>query len=246
MGGARTEESLRRRETQLAAANLGPGIEFEFRRVRDLALWFDSHHDWLLQDLAYLAAGIGAEGEGYDAVCVDTVSDQGVNALRSVLTIPVIGAGRASYLMALMLGNKFSILTLWDPWKGIYEKSLVEYGLVERCASIRSIGVLPDLDGYLTGKEEQVFPRLIEEGFRCIEEDGADVICLGSTSMFQAHRALSERLPVPVIDPGPLTYRLAEVALALKLTHSRSAHAAPKALRRDLIDSMLGAAAAEL
>jgi hypothetical protein len=39
-----------------------------------------------------------------------------MNALRSVLDIPMIGAGQASYLMALHLGSRFSILQQWEPF----------------------------------------------------------------------------------------------------------------------------------
>ena len=54
--------------------------------------------------VALFEAGRSAQEDGYDAVCIDTMSDSGVNALRSVLDIPVIGPGRCSYLTALMLG----------------------------------------------------------------------------------------------------------------------------------------------
>ncbi|MEC8764852.1 MAG: hydrogenase expression protein HupH, partial [Pseudomonadota bacterium] len=59
-----------------------------------------------------------------------------------------------------------------------------------------------------------------------IAEDGAEVILLGSTTMHQAHQFLSERLDVPVINPGPLTYKLVEVMLGLGLSHSRAAYPA--------------------
>jgi allantoin racemase len=78
---------------------------------------------------------------------------------------------------------------------------------------------------------------------RCVEEDGADVILLGSTTMHQAHAYLTERLPVPVINPGPLTYRLAEAALKLGLSHSRAAYPPPAVDQRALIAAM-GAAGA--
>lgn len=42
---------------------------------------------------------------------------------------------------------------------------------------------------------------------KCVEVDGADVIILGSTTRHEAHAYLAERLPVPIINPGPLTYR---------------------------------------
>jgi Asp/Glu/hydantoin racemase len=63
------------------------------------------------------------------------------------------------------------------------------------------------------------------------------VILLGSTTMHQAHAYLSSRLPVPVINPGPLTYKLAEAALALRLKHSSKAFPTPLVPRLDLIDA---------
>ena len=239
---AATEESLATRRQQHDLTTFGPDIEFEFKPVKSNPAWFDSYHDWILQDMAVFEAGLEAQVDGYDAVCIDTMSDAGLNFLRSVLDIPVIGAGRAAYLTALMLGSRFSVVTMWNPWIGMYRKSLREYGLEDKCASVRSIDVQPDLEKYLGGKED-VYPKLVEVATRCVEEDGADVICLGSTSMFQAHEYMVGHLPVPVINPGPLVYKIAELLLGVGLTHSRAAYRKPDASQQDKIHAMLDAAA---
>jgi Asp/Glu/hydantoin racemase len=161
-----------------------------------------------------------------------------------VLDIPVIAPGRASMLTALTLGDRFSILIMWDRWRPLYRKTIAELGLDWRCASIRSIRVAPNNRSLLAGKEDEVFPRLLEAAKRCIEEDGAEVILLGSTTMHQAHAYLAERLTVPVINPGPLTYKLAESALALLLTHSRKSFAKPLVPKFAMLDAMVGAAVA--
>jgi len=238
------EGGLANREAQMEAVGLGPGIEFDFRGVKAGPALFDSYHDWALADLALFEAGKTAEDEGYDAVCIDTMSDSGMNPLRSVLDIPVIGPGRASYLTALMLGSRFSVLTQWDPWIGLYKKGLAEYGLADKCASIRSINTPPDVENLLGGKEEVVFPKLRDTALRCIEDDGADVICMGSTTMHQAVPYLQEHLPVPVINPGPLTYKLAELMLGLRLSHSRKAYRKPDVPKLEMVEAMLEAAAA--
>ena len=238
------EKGLANRRAQQNSVKLGPDIDFDYKPVKAGPALFDSPHDWLLADLAMFEAGLTAQEDGYDAVCIDTMSDSGVNALRSVLDIPVIGPGKASYLTALLLGNRFSVLTQWDPWMGLYEKGLQEYGLRDKCASIRSINVPPDVENLLGGKEEVVFPKLLEAGMKCVEEDGADVICLGSTTMHQAHGYLSESLPVPVINPGPLTYKLAEMVLGLGLAQSRRAYPKPRVPKLEMAHAMLEAAAA--
>jgi allantoin racemase len=87
--------------------------------------------------------------------------------------------------------------------------------------------MLPDVDNLLGGKEEVVFPMLRDAGMACIEEDGAQVICMGSTTMHQAVPFLQENLPVPVINPGPLTYKLAEALIGLGLSQSKVTYPKP-------------------
>ena len=121
---------------------------------------YTSEHDSVLADVSIIDAGKDAEAEGYAAVCIDTMSGSGLNALRSMLSIPVIGPGRASMLMVMSLGERFSILIMWDRWRHLYRKSINGLGLEYRCASVRSIGVPPDNQNLLAGKEEQVLPLL--------------------------------------------------------------------------------------
>ncbi len=233
-----SEENRALRRRQLDAVQLGPGIAFDFESVRVAPRNYVSGSDMTLAEFGVLEAGIEAEARGYHAVCIDTMSDSGMAALRSELTIPVIGPGRASMLAAMLLGNRFSIVAMWPHWRHLYEKTLKELGLGHACASIRSIGMAPDNQSLLGGKESEIFPLLEDCARTCVEEDGAEVILLGSTTMHQAHGHLSERLPVPVINPGPLTYKLAEAVLGLGLTHSRKAWPPSPAPRGELIRAM--------
>lgn len=236
------ESGLANRRAQQRSVQLGPDIEFDYKPLKAGPALYDSFHDLMLADVGMFEAGMEAAAEGYDAICIDTMSDSGANALRSMLDIPVIAPGRTSYLVALMLGHKFSVLTQWDPWLALYKKGIQEIGLAHLCASLRSINVMPDVANLLGGKEEVVFPKLVEAGMRCVE-DGADVICLGSTTMHQAHAHLAENLPVPVINPGPLTYKLAEAMLGLNLTQSRTAYPNPNVEMVDTVRAMVAAGA---
>ena len=230
------------REAQLQAVRLAPDIDFQFRSVRAAPANYASEHDSVLADMSILDAGKDAQREGFSAVCIDTMSDSGLAALRSVLDIPVFGPGRASMLLALTLGDRFSILIMWDRWRHLYQKTIAELGFDWRCASIRSIGVAPNNRTLLAGKEDEVLPKLQAVAERCIEEDGAEVILLGSTTMHEAHAYLAQHLPVPVVNPGPLTYKLAEMALDLGVSHSRGAFPAPIVPKLAMVDTMVSAA----
>ena len=236
-------EGVMRRRQQLTTVKLDPASDFHFRPVKAGPTSFMSPHDFALMDVAIFEAGVSAQEEGFDAVCIDTMSDSGMAALRSVLDIPVVSPGKASMMFALTLGSRFSVLAQWKPALFRYRRALVEYGLTAQCASVRSFDIPPDFDALLDGKQETAFPKMRDTCMRCIEEDGAEVICLGSTTMYQAADWLAENLPVPVINPGPLTYKLVESMLALRLTHSRAAFPRPISPRIPMLHAMLDGAA---
>jgi Asp/Glu/hydantoin racemase len=240
---AMSAENLALRQEQLQGIDLSPHLQFEFRPVKAGPVNYASHHDFVLADTANFEAACRAQDEGFSAVCIDTMSDSGVAALRSVLDIPVFGPGKVSMLAALMLGDRFSVLTMASRWKPLYKKALDELGLHHKCASVRAIEVAPDNQALLSGKEEDVFPLLEAAARRAIDEDGAEVIILGSTTMHQSHAWLSQRLPVPVINPGPLSYKMVEAALGLGLSHSRQGYPRPMHPRLDMLQAMMTAAA---
>jgi allantoin racemase len=216
------------RASQLPPAVITPGFKPEFVAVGWGAALGDSYHDMLLMDWTVFQAGVDAEAEGYSAVVIDTVSDSGLRALRSRLSIPVLGPGEAAFNMAMTLGKKFTVLTMWDEWFPLYEKTLTEYGLWSRVASLRSIRTRPDVTELLAGKEEVIFEKLKSEAMAAINEDGADVIVLGSTTMHQSAAWLAKNLPIPVINPGLVAYKQAEMLIQLGLTHSKKAFPSPE------------------
>ena len=238
-----TEDQLLNRREQSNKVKLDKYTELHYQPVKAAPRTFVSQEDYLLADIGILETGIEAQNQGYDAICIDTVSDSGVAALRSVLDIPVIGPGLVMFLTALMMGERFSIVTMWKEWFGLYNKTLTDLSLHDKCSSIRSIDVVPDNRELLKGKENNIVPLLVEASKKCIEQDGADVICLGSTTMHQAHEALEKELNVPVINPGPLSYKTAETVLSLNLSHSRKTYPKPKVAKHEMVIKMIEAAA---
>lgn len=212
-----------------------PDFEVEFVGSKRLMSLADSHYDLHIMDAICLEAGLSAEADGCAAVCINTVSDSALYALRSRLTIPVLAPGLAAFHTACMLGHKFSILTMWAEWIPMYMKSLTAYGLGSRLASIRHIDTRPDVQELLEGKEEVVFGLLEAQARKALEEDGAEVLVIGSTTMHQSHAYLASRLPVPVINPGVLAYKLCETFLSLGLTHSKRAFRSPETIQDHLL-----------
>ena len=235
------EVGLANRAAQLPDELRTPGVDYDFVPVKNSCHNADGAYELLILDAYIAEAGLASEEEGYDAVVMDTVSDSGLAALRSRLTIPVLGPGQVQQHVAAILGKRFSILTMWNRWVSMYEKGMAEYGTRHYCASIRSIDVRPDQEQLLAGKEEVVFGALEEQGRRAIEDDGADVILIGSTTMHQAVEHLRAALGVPVINPGLLAIKLAELFVQLGLAHSKVAYMPPETIQDEKLQSLMGA-----
>jgi allantoin racemase len=209
------------RAAQVPTEILGPDTHVECVAVRNSSTLVDSYYDALVFEMYITEAGLRAEEEGYDAVIMDTVSDSGLYALRSRLSIPVIGPGLVSYLVGSMLARRFSIVTMWHKWTHLYEKNLAVYDLKQKCASVRAVDIPPDVEALFTGKEDEMFQKLTAEAQKAIDEDGAGAILLGSTTMHQAGEYMAAHLPVPVINPGPVAIKITEALVLLGLTHSK-------------------------
>lgn len=164
-----------------------------------------------------------AEGEGFDAVVIDCALDPALRAAKEVSDIPVVGAGEAAFVLALLLSGKFSIIAPTRATIPAFEHNIRGYGLTSRLASIRSADI-PILELADKGKAE---PALERECRRAVEEDGAEVIVLGCTGMAPTARHLDQVLDVPVVEPGAAAIKLAELLVQLGWRHSRRSFPRP-------------------
>ena len=231
-------EALANFAAQIPSGLLKEDTKVDFVAAKSGGVILDSYYEMTLADAFSLEAGMRAEDQGYSAVCVNSMSDSGINALRSRLNIPVVGPGQSCVLMACMLGEKFSILTMWDRWHPLYKKVINEQGLNHRLASIRNIDVRPDAQELLAGKEDIVFSKLLDQAHLAIEQDQADVIILGSTTMQQSYEYLRAHLPVPVLNPGLVALKMCEMQIDLQLIHSKTTYMAPERISDAAFDTI--------
>lgn len=233
-------EGVQLRADQIPPALRRPDVTFDFVAVRNSCRLVDSHYEAAILEAYVIEAGLLAEEEGCDAVVVDSVADPGLDALRSRLTIPVIGPGQVAFHLACILGRRFSIVTMWKAWEFNYTRVLQSSGLGDVLTSVRSIDVHPDVEQLLGDRREELSERLTQEALRAVEDDGADVIVLGSTTMHQAAGYMSERLPCPVINPGPAGVAIAQAVVALGLRHSKVTWPGPGQVQDEKFFSLVG------
>jgi allantoin racemase len=226
------------RASQIPTAALDPTTVVDAVTVRNVTLMGPRHYADLIFDMYITEVGL-AEADGYDAIVMDTLSDSALFALRSRLSIPVIGPGAVAFSMAALLGKRFSIITMRDIGAEIYHKVLSQYDLGNKCASVRIVDVPSNVVSLLTGKEH-TFGLFLEQAQLAIQEDRADVLIVGSTTMHQIADYLRERVPVPVISGGSLAIKLAEMFVSLGLSHSKVAFPSPERLYDDAFLALVG------
>jgi len=126
-------------------------------------------------------------GADADAVLLACFGDPGLDALREVAPVPVIGLVEASTREAGAGGRRFSILTGGVLWEPMLRESLGARGLLAGLASIRTVA--PD-GGMIARDPEGALAVLAEACDACTEEDGAEAVILGGVGLI----GLAERL----------------------------------------------------
>ena len=176
-------------------------------------------YDELLSSGPTLGLAI-AEMDHYDAFVIACVSDHpAVYALREITNKPVIGICEAAVYFACMLGYKFSIVTTDEAWEPLLADAVHHFGLAERCASVRSIQ-MPVL-ALESAKSEQIYQIILKTSRLAIEQDNAEVICLGCAGMSGIDKKLEAELQVPVIDGVVAALKLMEGLVGYNLHTSK-------------------------
>jgi len=149
-----------------------------------------------------------------------------LTACREKVSIPVIGSGENSILLAGQLGNQISILSPLSENKETFKNKIMRLGLEKKYCSTRSINtkVLS-----LAKDKKSTLDKLIKAGKKAVNEDGADILVLGCMSMafHDITEVVEKKLGVPVINPVKASILMAESLVKMKLVHSKLAYPTP-------------------
>ncbi len=161
-----------------------------------------------------------AEIHQHDGVIFACYGDHPIiYAARELTTKPVIGIAEASMHTACVLGHRFSVITTNASWVPLLWDGVDRYGLRNRCASIRTIG----LSGgeLLKLSEIEVQERMAKESLAALHNDGAEVICLGGAALAGFDQALTLKLQVPVLDGVVCALKMMEGLITYGVTTSK-------------------------
>jgi allantoin racemase len=186
----------------------------------------EGHFDSYLSAVGVMDAVASYEGP-FDAVVQAGFGEHGREGLQELVDVPVVDITEAAAHTACLLGRRYGVVTTLQRAVPMIEDRLRLAGLDARCAGIRASGL-----GVLQLEEElpAVVPALVDQAKRLVEEDGAEVLCLGCAGMAGLDEAVSAATGVPVVDGVASAALLAEALVRQGLRTSRAgAYAAPRA-----------------
>jgi len=156
--------------------------------------------------------------KGVDAIIIACFDDTGLDAVRCMVDVPVIGIGEAAFHAAAFVSNKFSVVTTLSRSVPGLENNLQRYGLAQKCVGVRATDI-PVLE--LEDEDRGFLTTIKTEINMAITEDHAEAIVLGCAGMADLMQELSEEFDCPVIDGITAAVGFAETLVSCHLKTSK-------------------------
>lgn len=212
-----------RADTEVVLHGVKPGTyssNYPGTDIAHSALYTLHASQWITQALR-------ASDEGFDAYAMCTLPNPFIREIRSLVDIPVVGYGEASFHTACMMGQKFGVLVFIAPMAQLYSEQIENYGLASRFAGIKPVGfTFHDVLNNWTDPG-QVIERFEQSANELIAA-GADVIIPGEMplNILLASNGITHIKGVQILDGLAVTIKLAESLVELKrsvgLSHSHN------------------------
>lgn len=155
----------------------------------------------------------------YDGVVLAGFGEHGRDGLQELIDQPVVEICEASAHVAMLIGRKFSVVTTLQRSVSAIEDRLKISGLWDRCASVRANGMTTQAVDH---DPERAMNTIVEQARKAVEEDFAEVICLGCAGMAGLEDRITSTLGIPVIDGVGAAVQLVETLVDLKLKTSKT------------------------
>ncbi|MFF8278005.1 aspartate/glutamate racemase family protein [Streptomyces lateritius] len=139
------------------------------------------------------------------ALIVGAFGDPGLDELRALADIPVVGIGEAALLEASAGGTPFGIATTTPLLADSIADQVARLGLTPLFTGLRLTQGAPEK---LAARPESLRESLALAGERCVNRDGARAIVIAGGPLSDAAESLRPHFATPLIAPIPAACRL--------------------------------------
>lgn len=195
---------------EVARSVASPGTELVGVTGRFGAAYVATRSSYAIAAHAALDAWAAADDGKFDAVVLACFGDPGLDGLRELCPLPVVGMADASIQLAASLGKRFGIVTGGDRWGPMLKEFVASRGMTEKLASVQTVAPT----GGDIARDPEAAMALLAEACIAAAKDGADHVILGGAGLAGLVPRIQSRVPVPVIDSTIAVVRMAEAVAA--------------------------------
>ena len=203
-------------EIDVAFLDAGPNVGPMVGHINEARI--QSSAPFLIQQV------IRAEEEGYDAVWTTGEYDVGVEIARHLVKIPVIDSGLTPLHVATLLGDRICLLIIEDSVRTYARKLLKRWGMTDFVTSIKAWNISV---GEAWDRKSEIKDKTLSICKQAIKEEDAQVIlpfCAVFIPFILTAEEIEAELDVPVIDPGAVCVKMAEMFVNLDIHRSQKAY----------------------
>lgn len=218
--GSYTDADAARRQSQLQEA-ARPGTDVSVFTADSGVPYVESTYELHRTEVAVAEKVVELADDGFDAVMGSAFLDNGLDAARELVDIPVVGPAKTTLYLAATLANRFAIvMAAGDLGKHAWARAKLA-GVVDRVVAIPTLDVTV---AQFFRNPDHAAAQLEEVGRAAIDDRRAEAIVLGCGATTGLAAALTGRLGIPVLDPGMVALKHAEMLLDLGLSQSKLAY----------------------
>jgi allantoin racemase len=218
--GSYTAADLERKQQSLQTV-LCPGTRLDMFAADSGVPYIESSLEFYLSEVAVARKVVEVAGMGYDAVVGTAFLDNGLDAARELVEIPVVGPAKTTLYLAATLANAFAVIMA----AGDLPKHVLGFAKVLGVAD--RIVAVPTLECTVADflhDEDNAVAMTVAMGRQLMTERGAEALVLGCGATTGLASRVTEELGIPVLDPGLTAVKYAEMLVALGLSHSKRAY----------------------
>lgn len=217
--GSYTAADLAHKQRSIQAV-LRPDTHLDMFAAASGVPYVESSLELYLSSAAVARKVVEVAQMGYDAVVGTAFLDNGLDAARELVDIPVVGPAKTTLYMAATLANTFAVITA----AGDLPKHVRAYAKVLGVADrLVAVPTLQCTVADFLRDETQAVAMITALGRQLMEEQGAEALVLGCGATTGLAPQVARELGIPVLDPGLTAFKYAEMLVDLGLSHSKRA-----------------------
>jgi allantoin racemase len=232
--GSYTPEDLERKKWSLQTV-LRSDTHLDLFAANSGVPYVESTLEFYFSEVAVAQKAVEVARLGYDAIVGTAFLDNGLDAARELVEIPVVGPAKTTLYMAATLANRFAvIMAAGDLPKHVWAFAKV-LGVVDRIVGLPTLKCT--VDDFLHDEDNAV-AMAVATGRQLMAEQGAEALVLGCGATTGLAARVTRELGIPVLDPGLTAIKYAEMLVDLGLSHSKRAYPHNPRVMRLLTDFM--------